>query len=97
MNMNKIVLAVLATTLSTASTVAFSQSAKADSPYDHRPGYSRQDYRNDRYRDDRHRDDRYRDDRYYSHRDYPRRYYEGRYYYPAPRSPLQLVVPVIIR
>lgn len=91
--MKKIVFAVLATALSSATTVAFSQSAKADSIYDHRPEYSREDYRD--YRDDRYRDDR----RYYPHRDYPARYYEGRYYYPAPppRPHLQLIVPLIIR
>jgi hypothetical protein len=37
--MKKIILGVLATALSTASTVAFSPSAKADSIYDHRPRY----------------------------------------------------------
>jgi len=90
--MNKIVLAVLATALSTATTVAFSQSAKADSTYDHRPEYSRKDYR-DHHWQDRH----WEDHPYYSHREYyPSRYYDGGYY-PQPHSHLQLIVPLIIR
>ena len=91
--MNKIVLAVLATALSTATTVAFSQSARADSTYDdHRPEYSREDHR------DYHWEDRHREDHpYYSRREYyPPRYYDGRYY-PETRSHLQLIVPLIIR
>ena len=95
--MNKIVLAVLATALSTATTVAFSPRAKADSTYDHRPEYSQEDYR-DRHWEDRHREDRYRQDHpYYSRREYyPPRYYDGKYY-PQPHSNLQLIVPLIIR
>lgn len=90
--MNKVVLAVLATALSTATTVAFSPRAKADSIYDHRPEYSREDYR------DHHWEDRHREDHpYYSHREYyPSRYYDGKYY-PQSHSPLQLIVPLIIR
>ena len=85
--MNKIVLAVLATALSTATTVAFSQTAKADSTYDHRPEYSRKEYR------DHHWEDR----PYYSHREYyPPRYYDGGYY-TQPHSHLQLIIPLIIR
>ena len=91
--MNKIVLAVLATALSTATTVAFSPRASADSTYDHRPEYSQRDHR-DHHWEDRH----WEEHPYYSHREYyPSRYYDGGYYYPQTHSHLQLIVPLIIR
>lgn len=42
--MKPLVLAFIATALSTAGTLSFSQSAKADYPYDHR-SYEHRDYR----------------------------------------------------
>ncbi|MHC5863373.1 hypothetical protein [Nostoc sp.] len=100
--MNKIVLAVLATALSTATTVAFSQSAKADSTYGHRSEYSREDYRNhhrgDRHWGDRHWGDRHRGDHpYYFHREYYPLIYDDEGYYRQSHSHLQLIIPLNFR
>jgi hypothetical protein len=94
--MKPFVVAVLATALSTVSTLAFSQSAKADYPEDHHREY--REYREDRpyYR---HWDDhpRYEEHRWHERREYyPRRFYdEG--YYRHPRPHLEVIFPVIIR
>jgi Ni/Co efflux regulator RcnB len=90
--MKKIVLAVVATALSTGATVAFSQAARADSIYDHRPEYSREDYRYHHWEDHRREEHPY-----YSRREYyPQGYYDGRYY-PRRDSHFQVIVPLIIR
>jgi hypothetical protein len=100
--MKPLVLAFIATALSTAGTLSFSQSAKADYPYDHR-SYEHRDYREyrpyDHDRDDRRwRDSGWRDHRWYGRREYygPRYYYGGGYYR-HPHTHFDFVIPLIIR
>ncbi len=90
--MKPIFLAILATALSTATTVTFPQSAKADYRYDHHSDHRWEDhhyYNHRRYDHDYNRG-------YYRRAYYPRGYYYGGYY-AHPRSHVELVVPLIFR
>ncbi|MDF5721460.1 MAG: hypothetical protein PUP91_13470 [Rhizonema sp. PD37] len=108
--MKRLVIAILVSTLGTAATITFPQTAKADYPGDH---YSRSGRENRSYYDrgeDRRRYEHRGDRRYYEHRGdyygyhphyynreyYPSEYYEGGYY-SRPRSNIQLVIPLIFR
>ena len=99
--MKRLVLAILVSTLGTAATITFPQSANAGYPDDH---YSRHDWEDRPHYE--HREDRrryeHRGDYYgYHPRPYYREYYPSGYYdrgyYSPPRSHFQLVIPLIFR
>ena len=98
--MKPILLAILATALSTATTVTFPQSAKADYGYDHHSDRRWEDHSDRRWEDHSYRDhrgyDRGYDRGYYRREYYPRRDYYGGYY-PRHRSNVELIVPLRFR
>lgn len=102
--MKRLVLALLVSTLGTAATMTFPQSANAGYPDDHYSHYGWGDRPHYEHREDRRRYEHREDRRYYErrgdyygyHHPYYREYYE-RGYYSYPRSHVQLVIPLIFR